>query len=88
MDFYLIVVTPRPLSHPVSNIVYSTPWNVTLDYNIEHIATITAVNCAGESSPFILTNIEFSKFCEYLIGVLSNVQNVSTLLLISLKRNT
>ena len=62
MDYYPITVTPKPLSHPVSNIVYSTPWNVTLDYNIDHTATITAVNCAGESSPFIVTNIEFSEF--------------------------
>ena len=61
VDYYLIVVTPRPLSHPVSNKVYSTPWSVTLEYNIEHTAVITAVNCAGESSPFILNNIEFSK---------------------------
>ena len=60
VDYYLIVVTLRPLSHPVSNKVYSIPWSVTLEYNIEHTAVITAVNCAGESSPFILTNIEFS----------------------------
>ena len=62
MDYYPITVTPRPLSHPVSNIVYSTPWNVTLNFNIEYTVTITAVNCAGESSPFVLTNIEFSEF--------------------------
>ena len=62
VDYYQIVVTPRPLSHPVSNIVHSTPWSVTLEYNIEHTAVITAVNCAGESSSFILTNIEFSEF--------------------------
>ena len=61
MDYYLIVVTPRPLSHPVTNKVYFTPWSVTLEYNIEHTAVITAVNCAGSSNPFILTNIEFSK---------------------------
>ena len=61
MDYYQITVTPRPLSHPVSNIVHSTPWNVTLDYNIKYTAVITAVNCAGESRPFILTNIEFSE---------------------------
>ena len=62
VDYYSILVTPRPLSHPPSNIVYFTPWNVTLDYNIVHTATITAVNCAGESNPFILTNIEFSEY--------------------------
>ena len=62
VDYYPIIVTPRPLSHPVSNRVYSTPWIVTLDYNIVFTATITAVNCAGESSPFVLTNIKFSEF--------------------------
>ena len=67
MDYYSIVVTPRPLSHPVSNIVYSTHWNVTLEYNINHTAAITAVNCAGESSPFILTKIEFSESYKYML---------------------
>ena len=65
MDYYLIVVTPRPLSHTILNIVYSTPWNVTLNFNIEYTASITAVNCAGESSPFVLTNIEFSELLYY-----------------------
>ena len=73
MDYYKIVITPRPLSHPVSNVVYSTPWNVTLDYNIEHTAIITAVNCAGESSPFTLTDIEFSEFYSLTMCLLSNL---------------
>ena len=62
VDYYSIIVTPRPLSHPILNIVFSTLWNVTLNYNIEHTAIITAVNCAGESSPFTLLNIEFSEY--------------------------
>ena len=72
MDYYLIVVTPRPLSHTILNIVLSTPWKVTLNYNIEHTATITAVNCAGESTPFVLTNIQFSEFT----NIMSKNQNV------------
>ena len=65
MDYYLIIITPRPLSHTILNTVLSTPWKVTLNYNIEHTATITAVNCAGESTPFVLTNIQFSELTNY-----------------------
>ena len=62
VDYYQIAVTPRPLSHPVLNIVYSSkPWHVTLEYNTKYTVTITAVNCAGESRPFELTNIKFSE---------------------------
>ena len=61
VDSYTITITPMPVSHPITNVVTSSPWNVTLDYNETYTATIIAVNCAGESSPFILPNIEYSK---------------------------
>ena len=60
VDKYLILITPRPLSHPEMNFA-TAPWNVTVRYNVKYTATITAINCAGESSPFLLPNIEFSK---------------------------
>ena len=61
VDFYNISITPRPLSHPKWNAVYSAPWNVTLSYNVEYTVTITAVNCAGESNTVVLPNVEYSK---------------------------
>ena len=60
VDKYFIYITPRPLSHPEMNFV-TAPWNVTVRYNVKYTATLTAINCAGESSPFLLPNIEFSE---------------------------
>ena len=61
VDNYTIVITPAPVSHPISNVVLASPWNVTLNHNTLYTATITAVNCGGESEAFILSNFEFSK---------------------------
>ncbi len=62
VDNYIISITPMPISHPSINIVYSTTWNVTISYNVEYNATITALNCDGESSsPLALTDIIFGK---------------------------
>ncbi len=58
VDNYTITITP---SHPISNVVLASPWNVTLNYDVVYIATITAVNCAGESEASIFSNFEFSK---------------------------
>ena len=60
VDKYLVFIKPRPLSHPEMNFV-TAPWNVTVRYNVKYTATITAINCAGESSPFLLPNIEYSE---------------------------
>ena len=62
VDSYDILITPTPLSHPSFNLLMSTAWNVTLSYNVEYTIYISAVNCAGESSPAILPNIEFSEY--------------------------
>ena len=61
VDNYTITVNPMPVSHPISNVVISTPWNVTLSYNVIYTATITAVNCAGESNTLTLPGIEYGK---------------------------
>ena len=61
-DSYLLLLTPKPLSHPSLNVLYSSLYIVTVRYNVEYTAVITAVNCAGESSPFTLLNIEFSGY--------------------------
>ena len=61
VDSYPILLKPKSLSHPSLNVLYSSPYIVTVRYNVEHTAVITAVNCAGESSPFTLLNIEYSE---------------------------
>ena len=61
VDFYSISILPRPLSHFITSVAYSTAWNATIAYNVEYTVSITAVNCAGESNPFILPELEISK---------------------------
>ena len=61
VDFYLISILPRPLSHPITSVAYSTAWNATIEYNMEYTVSITAVNCAGEGNPFVLPGLEISK---------------------------
>ena len=68
VDVYLIEISPGPLSHPASNFVSSSPWNVTIEYNVEYLTTITAINCAGESDPFVLPAFEFSEPLHYSYG--------------------
>ncbi len=66
VDNYTILIMPKPISSPQSNVVTAAPWNVTLNYNIEYSATISATNCAGASESFSLQNIEYSKFYRFL----------------------
>ena len=61
VDNYRIIISPAPLSHTMINLVESSPWNVTLDYNVIYTANITAINCAGESEVFSLPNIQYSE---------------------------
>ncbi len=69
VDNYTITVNPTSVSHPISNVVQSGPWNVTLSYNVIYTATITAVNCAGESNSFTLPGIEYGKHNYYVQSV-------------------
>ena len=68
VDNYTISILPMPLSHPITNVVYSIIFNVTLDYNVIYNATVTASNCAGESKPIYLTNIEYGNI---IVGIAS-----------------
>ena len=61
VDYYLIVISPTPLSHPILNNISSSPWNVTVDYNTVYSVNITAVNCAGESGAFLLDGFIYGK---------------------------
>ena len=58
IDNYTVSFTLTPLSHPDSNVVTSFPWNVTLAYNNVYSISIVAVNCAGESAPYIIPDIQ------------------------------
>ncbi len=49
VDYYRISFSPRPLSHPGTNLVFSSPWTVTLHANIEYTVGIIAGNCVGET---------------------------------------
>ncbi len=59
VDNYTISITSIPVSQPIKSVGLSSPWNVTLNYNINYTATIIAVNCAGESNRLQLNNIEY-----------------------------
>lgn len=64
VDNYTVVISPRPSFHPISNVVFSSPWDVTLEYETVYTAYIVATNCFGESVSPSLRNIELSsKFC-------------------------
>ena len=62
VNHYEILVTPRPLSHPTFNTIFATSWNVTMKYNVEYTAIISAVNCVGKSSTALLPSILFSEY--------------------------
>ncbi len=59
VDNYTISLLSQPISHPNTNVILSSSWNVTLEYNVIYSINIIAVNCAGESSALILTGIEY-----------------------------
>ena len=62
VDYYWVSITPISLSHPVVNSVATSPWSVTIGYNMVYTVNITAVNCAGQSGTLSLENIEYSKW--------------------------
>ena len=67
VDNYRITISPAPLSHAIINLIESSPWNVTLDYNVIYTANITAINCVGETGAFSLPNIEYSEY--YIVAI-------------------
>ena len=76
VDYYLLSVSPSPLSQPVTANVSGSllSWDVTIEYNRLYSANITAVNCAGDSEIAVLpTVIEFgmSHFNAFVIRLLS-----------------
>ncbi len=70
VDNYTISITPIPVSHPITSVGLSSPWNVTLKYNVEYRATISAVNCAGNSDPLASDSMEYGKFLIMIIVII------------------
>ena len=79
VDNYRLDVSPAPLSDPASFIVYSSPQNVTIEYNRVYTANVTAINCVGESKPLILSS-------GLSVGECSLIK--AALLVITLKRSS
>ncbi len=65
VDNYTISIEPAPISHSMTSVGLSSPWNVTLNYNVEYSATIIAINCAGESDSSTLNDIEYGIYYNY-----------------------
>lgn len=72
VEYYRITISPPPLSPPNSiiNVNNSFLLNVTLNYNTVYNATITAINCAGESQTATLSGIEFGENCIIISALL------------------
>ena len=51
VDFYWVTVEPSASNREM---VYSSPWNVTLEYNVTYNISVSAVNCNGESQPLYI----------------------------------
>ena len=61
VDNYTISISSDSSYQLVSILVSSPPWNITLDHNTVYTINLTALNCAGESEPAVLSNIGFSE---------------------------
>lgn len=62
VDSYVITILPHPKYYHTTQLLYPpNPWNVTLYYNTKYTMNITAVNCVGESDPFVIGDINFGK---------------------------
>ena len=55
VDNYTIIISPSPLFPYEVNVLPNSPlaFYVTLNYNTEYTATITAQNCAGDSETLL-----------------------------------
>ncbi len=61
IDNYTVHIFPQPISHSISNTVFSSPLLVSINYGVKYTATITAENCAGRSTSSTLNDIEYGK---------------------------
>ncbi len=62
IDNYAVHIFPKPISHSISNTVFSSPLLVSINFGVIYTATITAENCVGRSTSSILNDIEYGNF--------------------------
>ena len=68
VDSYRITISSPRLS-PTSEYISTTIRNATLNYNQTYAASITAINCAGESGTLLLpSTLEYSKCDNNLVA--------------------
>ena len=67
VDNYILSFSPTPIHQLATINLPSGPVRVILSYDVHYNINLTAVNCAGESEPFIL-NVTFSKTIEVHIS--------------------
>lgn len=48
--YYRLSISPAPLNYPDTVEITDLSWNVSLEYNTNYTASITAVNCLSENS--------------------------------------
>ena len=60
VDYYILFFSPSPIHQLAKINLPSGPQRVILSHNVQYNINLTAVNCLGQSEPFIL-NIEFGK---------------------------
>ncbi len=58
VNHFIVSIRPMSFSHPIDNFVFTT-LIVLLEYNVRYNASVIAFNCAGESEPVYITNIEY-----------------------------
>ena len=61
VDDYILSIWPSPPYQAAVTKIPFTLWNVTLSHNTIYNINLTAINCAGQSEPFIVLGIEYSK---------------------------
>ena len=75
VDYYTVFITPAPLSNPISNVLRSPPWNVTLAHNTPYNLSLTATNCAGDSeTTFFPDEILFGEYNFNILHILLLLQ--------------
>ena len=61
VDNYTISISPDPPYYSSPILAHSPPRNVTLDHNVVYTIDLVAINCAGESEQFNLSNIQYGR---------------------------
>ena len=61
VDHYMIYISTMSESSAGIS-VPSSPWNVTLERNVVYSVSVTAGNCAGQSTALTLDNVKYGEY--------------------------